>query len=270
VTTPANWPEDSAPFFLPGGRAGVLLLHGFTATPQEMRFLGERLHAGGYTVHAPLISGHRAQLADLARSTWRDWLASADRALDRLRSEVEEVLVAGLSMGSLLALKLAHDRANEVRGLALLGTALHLYERRLERYLPLLRLVSLILPAGRGNIRKGGRDIADPAARVASPSYDAMPVSSLVNLVQLQRQVRPLVAQTRQPVLIVHARQDHACPIANVDFLLQRLPSRPEVELLDRSFHVVTVDHEKEQVADRMKEFADKILTGGKRVAEAS
>src|SRR4051812_25853498 len=51
--------EGAAPFTLRGtnGRA-LLLLHGSGDTPQTLRYLGERLHAAGYTVHAPLLPGH--------------------------------------------------------------------------------------------------------------------------------------------------------------------------------------------------------------------
>ena len=49
---------DPSPFLLEGGRVGVLLIHGFTGSPPEMRLIGEYLHQRGFTVAAPLLPGH--------------------------------------------------------------------------------------------------------------------------------------------------------------------------------------------------------------------
>ena len=111
-----------ADFFLPGGRSGVLLIHGLTGTPAEMRFVGKGLHRAGFTVHGMQLAGHCGDTADLLKTGWRDWYRSVGEAADELRGKVDHMFVAGLSMGALLALKLAADRPNDVDGLGLYGT----------------------------------------------------------------------------------------------------------------------------------------------------
>jgi carboxylesterase len=250
---------------------GCLLLHGFTATPQELRGLGETLHAHGYTVSGVRIAGHATSVDDLAHTSRRDWADSARAGLTELRRHCSTTVVIGLSMGSLLALELAHDHAAEVDGVVLLSTALWTSDRRLERMLPLLplmRLAGALLPARWQRIAKPGRDIADPVARSASPAYDTMPLRALVSLIDLQRAARAMVPAVRQPVLVLHARQDHTCPLDNVRFLQQRLPTPPRVELLDNSFHVVSVDYDKDRVATAVAEFVASIATAaGARLA---
>ena len=65
------------PFFYEGGSIGCLLLHGFTATPQEMRQLGRFLEQCGFTVNGVLLTGHGTQVQDLSHTTWHDWHHSA-------------------------------------------------------------------------------------------------------------------------------------------------------------------------------------------------
>jgi carboxylesterase len=107
---------------LPGGRSGVLLIHGLTGTPTEMRFVAKGLNRNGFTVHAMQLAGHCGTEEDLLKTGWHDWYRSVCEAADRLRSEVDHMFVAGLSMGALLALKLAADRPDQVDGLGLYGS----------------------------------------------------------------------------------------------------------------------------------------------------
>ncbi len=60
------------PFFFPGNRTGVLLVHGFTGAPKEMRWMGEYLHGRGYTTLGVRLSGHATRPADMQRACWQD------------------------------------------------------------------------------------------------------------------------------------------------------------------------------------------------------
>src|SRR5881409_299059 len=124
---PIGSPAGSAPtaggFALAGSRPlGCLLVHGFTATPEEMRPLGEALAARGFPVRAVCLAGHGTDLAGLARTGWADWFASVTDGLARLQAEVPRVAVTGMSLGGLLALHLAATRPATVEGLVLCGT----------------------------------------------------------------------------------------------------------------------------------------------------
>ena len=66
------------------GRA-LLLLHGFGDTPQTLRYLGGRLHAAGFTVHAPLLPGHGRGLRDFATASAEDYARAARAELAWIR-----------------------------------------------------------------------------------------------------------------------------------------------------------------------------------------
>jgi carboxylesterase len=95
------------PFFFQGGEIGILLIHGFTACPIDMKPLGEKLNSFGYTVYAPLLAGHGLTPEDLKTTSWKDWERSAAEALGQLKGTCRKIIAIGHSMGGLIALSLA-------------------------------------------------------------------------------------------------------------------------------------------------------------------
>lgn len=113
-----------------GKEIGVLLIHGFTGTTAELRPLGKHLHAEGYTVHAPLLKGHGVSPEKMACTTWVDWWVSAREGYERLKQEgCQQIVVMGLSMGGLLALKIAQYQP--VIGIATLCAPIKVRDKRL-------------------------------------------------------------------------------------------------------------------------------------------
>jgi carboxylesterase len=258
-------PVPTEPFNWRAGQRGCLLVHGLTGTPYEMRGLGERLHAAGYSVRGVCLPGHAGDIDELARCRWQDWYASLERELDALRAHCGTVAVAGLSLGSLLSLHLAHRRPNDVAALVLLSTPLVLARQRSARMAHAARTLMLALPA-RLRIEKGGSDIADPEARAIHPSYPHIPLRSVAELVALQRIVRSLLPSIRQPTLAAQGRHDPTAPPANLDLLRGRLPNLQRAIVLARSEHVITVDHDRDELAAAVLDFLAATFAAADRV----
>jgi carboxylesterase len=169
-----------------------------------------------------------------------------------------------MSLGGLLALRVAATRAELVRGLVLCGTPIESAAMRV-RALPYLARVPWFA-ARWATIPKrgdGGPDIADPVARAASTSYRVMPLAGILELLELQRLVRAELDRVRQPTLILHGRHDHSAPLRNMVRLRQRLGSRHvEAHVLERSRHVVTLDHDREEVARLAADFLGRVERG--------
>jgi len=260
-------PPGSAPaaegFALAGSRPlGCLLIHGFTATPDEMRPLGEALAARGFPVRAVRLAGHGTRVADLAATRWAEWFASVAEGADRLRRDVPTLAVAGMSLGALLALHLAAARPTEVAALVLCGTPLRLSGAGL-RWLPLLARIPWIARRWATIPKPGGPDIADPAVRAASRSYRAMPLSAVLELLRFQAVVRGEIGRVTQPALLLHGRHDHSVPLANLELARRSLGSRLiESHVLERSWHVVTLDYDRDEVARLAADFLTRIEAG--------
>lgn len=92
---------------VPNGHA-VLLLHGWAGMPESVAPLGEALSDAGFLVFAPLLKGHGCDDPnDFTKATLEDWLFDAESTFLLLRNRYENVHVAGISLGALLALHLA-------------------------------------------------------------------------------------------------------------------------------------------------------------------
>ncbi len=243
--------QAAAGFHWIGGPVACLLLHGFTATPEEMRFLGSRLHDAGHSVLGVRLAGHGTSPEDLEATRWQDWLDSASQGLRRVRDRAEHVVVVGQSMGGLLGLRLAAHSPNDIDTLVLLAPALRLTRPWLQWIRPALPLVALY----RRFLDKGESDISDAEARATRAQISQVPVRSLHQFLLLQSAVRRDLPRVHQPALILQSRQDHTCHPAGVDLLRRTLSGPTEIGFFEESFHVLSVDVDREQVAQRILDF---------------
>jgi carboxylesterase len=255
---------------LPGGRSGVLLIHGLTGTPTEMRFVAKGLNRNGFTVHAMQLAGHCGSEEDLLKTGWHDWYRSVCEAADRLRGEVDQMFVAGLSMGALLALKLAADRPDQVDGLGLYGTTF-VYD---GWTIPWIGRLSFMLPlvCGLGFGHKQRFHECFPYGikderirqRIANSmlSGDSVaaglpgnPWPSLAEFYRLSFLVRRQLQGIRTPCLVVHAVDDDVASLKNVRMVVRGVQGPVETVLLENSYHMITVDQERDKVIDRSTRF---------------
>lgn len=239
---------SAEPFAFDGDDRGVLCVHGFTGTPFEMRFLGERLHRAGFTVRGLRLPGHGTTIEDLDKTTWHDWSAAVGAALDELRARCRAVCVVGQSLGGLLSLHAAAGR-QDLAAVAALATPLSLFP-----------LGMTVARWGPGRVRfipkVGGSDVRDRAARAANPSYRAIPTTALASLVDFMGVVDAELPEIRAPLLVVHARQDHTAPIASARRISERAGARPlRTRILDDSYHLIAIDVERDVVAAEVAAF---------------
>ena len=221
-----------------------------------MRFLGHSLHARGYTVNAVRLAGHCTSVDELEQTTRHEWYVSARAGVEELQPDTPSMVVVGQSMGALLALKLAVEYPHRIAGIVLLSPALVLSNPWVHRIGPALPLLLPLLRRSR-RVGKGERDVADRQARAESPSYREVPLRALHQLLVLQKEVRNVLPQVRQPALIVHSRQDHTCPPSNVTILQRDLGGPVRPVFLNDSFHVVSIDVDKERVASEVMAFLE-------------
>ena len=235
-------------FAFDGRDVGCLLLHGFTGTPSEMRLLGERLASRGYAVRAPLLPGHGTRVEELARTAWSDWFAAAEASWRELRAVAARTVVAGLSMGGLLALHLAHERPSEVLAVAVLAPALELANQRSAeisrwlRYLPRLPRRFQIVP------KKGTERL--------TPAYDEIPLRALASMLDLQSIVRSELGAISAPVMLAEGGRDETVAERSGSVIVSSLGSIRKTKLVfAQSGHIMTEDVEKEAVLGAVERF---------------
>ncbi|HET7932141.1 MAG TPA: alpha/beta fold hydrolase [Rhodanobacteraceae bacterium] len=266
-----------ADFLLRGGRAGVLLIHGLTGTPAEMRFVGKGLHRAGFTVYGMQLAGHCGSEADLLRTGWRDWAASVREGAARLRNEVDRLFVAGLSMGSVLALNLAIEHADWVDGLGLYGSTFFYDGWTIPRLARLSFMLPLVCGMGffkqRRFMESFPYGIKDERVRmrIAGAMLDGQseaaglpgnPWPSLSEFHKLVWHVRPRLHEVRAPSLIMHAADDDIASVRNARLIERRVTGPTETILLNDSYHMITVDGERAKVIAHSAEFFTRVLDG--------
>lgn len=230
------------PFHYVGNTVGVLVSHGFTGTPQSMRHLGEQIHAAGYTVLGPRLAGHGVSPAAMARTGAADWIASIDEALATLQQRCRQIVMVGLSMGGTLTLYAAARHPGVILGAVPInavvrvgspGMAAVAYDRHAPDTVPGI-----------------GSDIKAPG--VKELAYTEVPVRAFREAYALAAVTHDLLPTVRCPALVITSREDHVVDPANGHFIAQRLGSnRVEMSWLDDSYHVATLDNDKDRIAQQ-------------------
>ncbi len=247
------------PIYLRGTNgAGVILIHGFTGTPDSVRPVANALEKAGFTVLAPLLAGHGTTPEALSHTRWPDWYRSVQKATMELHEQCPKIFVAGLSLGALLTLKLAIDYPQSIAAIGCLATPLTLHPWP-SKLLPLVQHSPLKFFFKYQ--KKFGVDIKDPLAKENFWNYNLMPLASIASLVELQKEIQVTLAKVHTPTLLMHSRHDSTAPYDSMNRVASRISSATtETVTLENSYHVITLDYEKELVAGKVTEFFKRFL----------
>jgi carboxylesterase len=259
---------------IPGGRVGVLLIHSLGGNPLEMRFVAQSVAREGCTVYCPLLPGLGGGTDVSGLSTWRDWDAAAEKALEDLKAHCDTILVGGMSAGSMVALRLARNHPETVRSLVLFAPTLSPNGWTIPWTFNLFRLVQQKWVARLFQFRQRAPfGIKDERIRnFVFDSYksDDRPIEDLFGrggglvyeFLRLSRDVKKGLSKISQSTLIFHPRQDDQSNLSNALLLQRRLSGLVETVVLDDCYHMVTLDKQRNLVADRTVEFVQRQLRG--------
>lgn len=245
----------------------VLLLHGLWSSPSEMLPVANALRRTGYRVETPEIPGY-TYAAGTKLSRWRDWLQAALAAFDALASEHDSVFVGGLCVGGTLSLAVAAHRPGKVKALSVLSPSVFFDGwgvprltrlRHIGYYSPFRYFwkVQEKEPFGVKNplIRRWiAREMEN--REVSAAGAAALPLTGLHESERLLAAVKRALPAIAAPTLIIHAREDEISTLRSPQFLLERLGSRVKhLRVLENSYHMVTLDNERQQVAAYIIDF---------------
>lgn len=248
-TNPAIVPDimpGAEPFFFPAGETGCLLIHGFNSSPDVLKQMGQSLVGKGITVLGVRLEGHGTNIVEMDRCSYRDWVASAEAGLAKLRRRCRAVFVAGISMGGVISLHLARLHPDKITGIIAMCTPYDV-PVWMKILVPPLKHVRLKLPFNRRGIR-------DPeVVKVGYRQLSLPSVHQMSKLTALARTGLPLVTC---PVLLIASRLDSIVSAKNAPRILAALGSADkELFWVERSDHSITLDYDKELVFQRTADF---------------
>ncbi len=233
-------------FALGSGPVGALLVHGYTGSPQGMRSLGDFLAERGIACVGPRLPGHGTTWQDLQNRTADEWRDCVLTNYEKLRAECDEVFIVALSFGASLALELAASRSDEIGGIVTLGGMVFTKDPR-RHLAPIIKRVIASLP-GVGN------DIADPTLKEIV--YDRIPTRSTDQVLKHIRLAQLALPKIHTPILVMHGRNDHTVHPDNAEYIYDNVGSEDkEIVYLEKSYHVITLDFERDEVFARTFDF---------------
>ena len=225
----------------------VLLIHGYTGTPGELRPLGDYLHQQGYTVLGVRLPGHGTEVADLENTTAEDWYAEAQRGARELLEQFDEVYVAGLSMGGLLAIRVAASLP--VKAAIIMSAPIFLPDKRLPLY-PLLKYFIHYLP-------KSKKDYGEMMKY--NLSYEVLPTKPLGSMLELIKACKEkYLKDIHCPALVLQSLVEHTVKPESAQYIYDHLGSASgskELIWLQESGHIITLDVEREHVFQKVEQF---------------
>ncbi|MCS1352187.1 carboxylesterase [Mechercharimyces sp. CAU 1602] len=242
--------RSTQPFLYSGGETGILLVHGFTGSPSELRPLGKHLHEQGYTVHAPLLAGHGSSPEEMEKTGWEDWWGSVLEGYNHLQAQgVERIIACGLSMGGALVLHLAHMKP--LAAVIPMCAPIWVQDRRAP-LADVLQYVVRFRP-------RGGEKPAHIEQHIVP--YDRTPMRSVASLRKFIRHLRKTLPHVTVPALVVQARQDETVRPESGQYIFDHIASEnKQLIWYEKSSHIITVDRERKQLFEDISTFIQEVL----------
>ncbi|MEO7836296.1 MAG: alpha/beta fold hydrolase [Acidimicrobiales bacterium] len=226
---------------------GALVLHGFTGTPGSVSGVTTALSAAGFVVEAPLLPGHGETMEELSDTGWSDWSGAADRAYQELTPRCARIVVVGLSLGGSLTCWLA-TRYRAIAGIVCINPMI---EPVADSFVDMLEQ---LIEAGFASAPAFGSDIARPD--VVEDNLGGAPFAPLLSLFGGVAELAPRLGDISCPLLLFTSAKDHVVPPSSSAYLAERVSGPVERVVLERSYHVATMDWDAPDIEARTVAFA--------------
>ena len=269
-----NYSREDGIFLAGENGCTVILVHGLTGTPNEMRFPAMYLNRMGYSVMCPRLANHNEPVEVLKYTPWQEFYATIRATFLEAKAESKQIFVAGLSMGALLSLLLAREFPDDISGVSCLSPTLFYDGWNTPKYRCFLPIVCATFlkhflyfkenpPYGIKNARLQqhvhkyySQAKLDDREKVALYGYPFFPVTLLHQLNLLIKHLNAGLKDIRVPVLLLQAAADDITSIHNSRYIFDRISStQKEIVLLFDSYHMITADQERELVSAKMESF---------------
>jgi carboxylesterase len=228
-------------FFYKKGKVGILLIHGFSSTPHDLRELGKFLSNRDITVYAPLLKGHGTSVEDMATTTYKDWFGSAEKALLKLKKYSKKVFISGISAMGNLCILLAVK--HKVDGIILMGMPINFKRQRL------VNVASIILPFLK-KVKKYQnkwyhRDVEKEIIKKRI-TYNKISLKSAHEAIKMINHSIKLLPKIRAPILIMQSTTDIQVSDNSPKYIYDHVSSNyKKIVWIPDSYHVFVVDKNK-------------------------
>ena len=260
-------PHDRYSFTLEGTNGkGVVLVHGLTGIPGEMKFVAKNLHRAGYSVYAPLLAGHGMGEAALMATRWQDWLEGLKRDITQFRRQVETLYTAGICVGGKLGMMAAQQLPGVIAASAIYSPCFRFDGWNVPWYYKLAPVglpVMMHVPRWRERSYRETETLGIKDARRrqfmqganAEGVIDTFPAVSLFEMYRLGKALKAELPRFETPTLVLHAREDDLSHPRHARAITRRILGPHELHWVEDSYHMIHVDRAHTEVAARTAAF---------------
>ncbi|WFU01532.1 alpha/beta fold hydrolase [Rhizobium sp. CB3171] len=259
--------SEELSFFLEGNNGkGVLLIHGLTGAPAEMKLVARQLNRRGFSVHAPLLAGHGEDVRALRLSHWEDWLDSVVQAAEFMARRTQHIFAAGICVGGKLSMLAANSRPDLIKAVAIYSPCFHYDGWDVPRHYTLLSphigWLSRIPFLDRLNFKENSSlGIKDERLRrmveamAGEGMLEKFPGRGIVEMHRLGKTLRGVLPDIRVPTLILHAEEDDLSNPRHARYISEHIGGPHELKWIKDSYHMIHVDRQHRQVAEFTADF---------------
>ncbi|MCD4742917.1 MAG: alpha/beta fold hydrolase [Desulfobacteraceae bacterium] len=205
-----------APLFLKAEneKAGILLLHGYMATPEEMKGFAQYLHKQSFTVYVPRLKGHGTAPEDLSTTKYPEWIESVEEGYVILKHTCKKLFVGGFSTGAALALELC-TRRQDISAAFAVAPPMKLKDLGAS-FAPAITLFNNMMK--KAHLSKITKEFVNNEPENPHINYIRNPIAGIRELERLTKSLEPELKNVSLPVLVVQSRND---PVVNPDGTLK-------------------------------------------------
>jgi len=240
----------------PENKKAVLLIHGLMAAPFEVKQWADSLFSQGYNVYAPRLTGHGTSVHDLAKRDKQEWIKAVERGYTILAECSDHIILAGFSTGAALALNMAIQHPDKFSALICISAPLKIKKFSAHFASP-VNLWNAVL--SQFNINKAKKEFVTNHADNPHINYLRCPVSSIVQIKSLMKDVRQNLASIDLPILVMHATHDPKVDVQSSKDIFRLIGSQDKIyHEIDFDLHGIINGEITEQVFSLVDQFLQK------------
>jgi carboxylesterase len=178
------------------------------------------------------------------------WIEDVEKAIDACYKRTKNVFMIGLSMGGTISMKCL-ERYPKVKGASLVNHAM-VFTNPMMKWVPFLK-------GFKRTTKPIASDIKDPNQKEIA--YEKTPLEGIDQMLKLIKSVNMDWLKLTQPIIIFKSKEDHVIPIVSAEWTYTHLNSMTKkLVMLDNSYHVATMDYDKDIIINDSDEFFKKVL----------
>ncbi len=246
----------------------VLLFHGLTGSPFEMKKYGTFLFKKGFDVFCYSFPGHGERISEIQSVTWNDWCEFAQEKYDKLRPNYKDFFTSGLCLGAAISVYLGENN-NDLTGIVALSSTLFLDGFCIPWTISMLPLAlhtiirfyySFPEDECLGVKNELTRKSLAKIMSKTTLSMDNYPLNCVKGLLKLSKHVRKNLNKVTCPIICIHSKYDNLASTKGAKIIIRNVSSKIKeyIELND-SYHMVLYDNEKEFVMNTANDFMQRI-----------